>query len=418
MNLQDLLDENGLQQDEWSETTPRFGEKGQLTVVGWSGRKTSPGKSHKLYILKCDICSEDGQLFGDGHFKSLKYSLTKGQIPCGCAKFVKWNKAQYEVLCARASSKSGNSFISFLNYNLKSARDSFIVQECPIHGEWDTGTMGNLLTKNTGCPKCKAVSTGKRCSETYIIDEDVITQGFKDKLPPTLRFKSWLGDYYGTRTPAEIECILHNRVIEISTKNIWQKLNSNQLVRICPDCVYENIKDTNSISEAQATALIKDLVDTDQTEFRGFVGNYEGVSKTKLKVYCKEHGETFTRVYGNLKNAAHPCPVCAAGNQIYAYMNIVLQEDLPITLKFGITGNPNRRLLHQNYSNSLKMEALSLFKFTSRQQSFAAEFECKKVLECRVIDRALMPDGWTETTYIYNLDKIKEIYKRHGGVEV
>ena len=29
-----------------------------------------------------------------------------------------------------------------------------------------------------------------------------------------------------------------------------------------------------------------------------------------------------------------------------------------------------------------------------------------------------MPDGWTETTYPYNIDKIIEIYEKHGGVRI
>ena len=39
MNLEDLIDENGLQQDEWSLTNPVFGEDGQLEVVGYNGKK-------------------------------------------------------------------------------------------------------------------------------------------------------------------------------------------------------------------------------------------------------------------------------------------------------------------------------------------------------------------------------------------
>ena len=57
MNLEDLVDENGLQQDEWSLTNPVFGEEDQLKVVGWSLTKT--GK--KYYILKCKRCSQDSE---------------------------------------------------------------------------------------------------------------------------------------------------------------------------------------------------------------------------------------------------------------------------------------------------------------------------------------------------------------------
>jgi hypothetical protein len=43
---------------------------------------------------------------------------------------------------------------------------------------------------------------------------------------------------------------------------------------------------------------------------------------------------------------------------------------------------------------------------------------CKKELETGIIPKQELPDGYTETTYIYNLDKIKQIYMEYGGVEI
>jgi len=75
LNLIDLLDEDGLKQDEWSLTAPKFGSEGQLTVVGWSGKTNG----NKFYILKCGACSEDPELFAGGYFISLKGGLLRGQ---------------------------------------------------------------------------------------------------------------------------------------------------------------------------------------------------------------------------------------------------------------------------------------------------------------------------------------------------
>jgi len=84
LNLEDVVDpEYGLQQDEWSLSKPRFGEEGQLEVVGWSGRNKG---GHKLYILECNKCSQDGELFREGYFRSLKGHLVKGAVPCGWAR--------------------------------------------------------------------------------------------------------------------------------------------------------------------------------------------------------------------------------------------------------------------------------------------------------------------------------------------
>ena len=89
MNLEDVLDpEYGLQQDDWSLSKPRFGEEGQLEVVGWSGKSWSA----KFYILKCNKCSQDSELFGEGYFRSVKSVLVKGQVPCGCSRNPNWSQ--------------------------------------------------------------------------------------------------------------------------------------------------------------------------------------------------------------------------------------------------------------------------------------------------------------------------------------
>lgn len=47
-----------------------------------------------------------------------------------------------------------------------------------------------------------------------------------------------------------------------------------------------------------------------------------------------------------------------------------------------------------------------------------AERECKKELETGVVLKRDMPDGWTETTWSYNIGKVVDIYKRNGGLLV
>ncbi len=70
MNLEDLVDKNGLMQDKYSLSEMTFGKDCQLTVVGWNGKH----RTNKIYILKCDKCSADPELFGEGYFSSLKYN--------------------------------------------------------------------------------------------------------------------------------------------------------------------------------------------------------------------------------------------------------------------------------------------------------------------------------------------------------
>lgn len=415
MNLKDLLDENGLQGDDWGDNAPAFGLAGNLEVVGWSGYYYTPSRAThhgKAYIVHCKTCAVDPELFGEGYFRTPKASLNKGQIPCGCASFVKWSDAQYRVLCTRASAKAGNVFVDFKSLPIN--RDTLLIQSCPEHGEWDSGKMGNLLTKFTGCPSCKAVLNGQRCSVDYIMSEKELLGRFTLALPETLKFVRWVGEFKGTRTTSLLYCNTHKTYTEALTSNF---IDGKKAV-VCPICISENIAEANGTPEKDAISKVELLSKSPTTRFAGFVGKYESVSTTKIKIICDTHGETSSRSFSGLSRAAHPCPICAIGGseQVYAYINIVTQGVLPIALKFGITGKYDSRLRTQNWGNYLQMEPLSLFKFPSREACYAAEKECKQSLLCSVVSKQEMPDGYTETTYIYNVDKIIQIYKKHKGV--
>lgn len=149
MNLEEIIDpEHGLLQDDWSLTNPVFGEQGHLKVIGWSGRQWG----NKLYVLKCSICSEDAELFGEGVFRSKKADLIKGAIPCGCAKIPKWSKEQFAVLCSRKAHELGYEFIGF-NGEWE-GKTTKITMSCDKHGEWSSGIINTLINKGAGCPGC------------------------------------------------------------------------------------------------------------------------------------------------------------------------------------------------------------------------------------------------------------------------
>jgi len=150
VNLEDVIDsEYGLQQDEWSLSKPRFGEEVQLEVVGWSGKNTT----NKYYILKCDLCSGDHELFGEGYFRSVKSSLVKGQVPCGCSRSPSWTKEQYHMLCSRKAKELGCTFLTFAGE--WKGGGTKIKMLCEKHGVWDSGAVASLINLGSCCPKCR-----------------------------------------------------------------------------------------------------------------------------------------------------------------------------------------------------------------------------------------------------------------------
>lgn len=330
MNLEDLLSEGGLQQDEWSRLSPTFGKEGQLTVLGCNSGKGN----RKYYILRCAICLEDAELFGEGYFKTLKDRLFRGQIPCGCAFNPKWSEDQYKVICSRKAEELHYKFLGFTG-EWKGCYTK-ISMFCEKHGEWNTGIVNDLIHKGVGCPGCKSakITEAKTKPDNVMIDSFFASGCFH---PET---KFWRSD----------------RATNQGIKSYWFML--------CPE--------------------------------------------------CGEVGESF---HGDLRRGCRPCG-CSHMRQRECYINLVCDSDNVVALKFGIANNSKQRIKNQNFQSSYTLKQHSIYKFPDVASCKAAERECKEQFICGIIPKQEMSDGYTETTYIYNLDKIKQIYIKHGGVEV
>ena len=87
-----------------------------------------------------------------------------------------------------------------------------------------------------------------------------------------------------------------------------------------------------------------------------------------------------------------------------------------IAIKFGIANNSFQRLKSQNRRSVYQINNHLIYKFPNIDSCKSAEKECKAVLVCGVVSRSDVPDGHTETTYSNNLERVVEIYEKHGGV--
>lgn len=175
MNLADIIDkEFGLQEDKFSKIRPIYGNEGQLTVVGWSGKQ----HGIKFYILKCVNCATDEELYGDGYFRSVKASLKKGCIPYGCSKSVKPNKAQHEIISTRLAERLGYTFIGIFGDYI--GCKSKITLRCNKHGDWKSGTIDSLQ-QGMGCPKCRydKISEAKTVPDIEMVNEFMKTGKFQ-----------------------------------------------------------------------------------------------------------------------------------------------------------------------------------------------------------------------------------------------
>lgn len=104
--------------------------------------------------------------------------------------------------------------------------------------------------------------------------------------------------------------------------------------------------------------------------------------------------------------------------QKQAYINIVNNGKSPVAIKFGIAIDAQYRLNAQNRVNLYKATSYGVWEFSSSLDCRNAESFCKKVLETKIISKSEMMDGYTETTYLYNLEEIVKIYEEYGGSRI
>lgn len=125
---------------------------------------------------------------------------------------------------------------------------------------------------------------------------------------------------------------------------------------------------------------------------------------------CGEYCETRDQ---QLYRGSKSC-VCSGFAPKQAYINIVLDNSFPVAIKFGVSVSAiNRKFKDSVYDFHL----LSVWDFDTRRQCMSAEAECKEYLDTGIISKLEMPDGYTETTYIHNIENILNIYQKHGGKE-
>lgn len=103
-------------------------------------------------------------------------------------------------------------------------------------------------------------------------------------------------------------------------------------------------------------------------------------------------------------------------NQRQSYVNIIKDSGIPVAIKFGISKSYKSRVLSQNRKSVFDIQNLKVWEFPTKESCLSAELECKQTLVCGILSKGDMFDGFSETTYICNLDKISEIFQYYGGV--
>lgn len=281
------IDEEELLQDEWSPLRLRFGKESQLQVVGWNGLR---GNSKK-YILKCDVCSQDSEMFEGGYFTSAKGHLMRNIIPCGCAEKYKWTQAQYKLRLERAGKEKGFAFLDWKT-PFTTANKTICWVQCHKEGHSiSSGSISWLLglnQNNYGCPECKsdAVRNAKRKDDSYMIKTFLDTGAYH---PDTVFTRSPRKDSYGWLKYWYMYCPDCETTVEGHVVGIYQGARSCECSNKRQTQAYINlIKDNGEVLAIKfGIAIYSDhRIKTQQTYCIYEMENY-GVWKFQSVINCK-----------------------------------------------------------------------------------------------------------------------------------
>ena len=107
---------------------------------------------------------------------------------------------------------------------------------------------------------------------------------------------------------------------------------------------------------------------------------------------------------------------CGRSKQTQAYINLLIKNKGIYAAKFGIACNTGVRVSQQNNASPLDVIGCMIYDFPDYRSCRDAETACKRSLDCRFVEKELLPDGYTETVCIRDINKITEIYESFGGV--
>ena len=106
---------------------------------------------HRKFILECEVCSKDTELWPYGSITSVKSSLESGRVPCGCSNKPTWSQSQYEILVKRRCLQHGYMFEGFVG-EWKGHNTYLRLHNIRNGNTWGSTNIHNFLNNGIGCP--------------------------------------------------------------------------------------------------------------------------------------------------------------------------------------------------------------------------------------------------------------------------
>lgn len=321
------------------------------------------------------------------------------------------NELQQDEFSLKNQSFGKDGSLSVIGFVLTGRRDKSYIIKCTTCS-MDAELFGEGLfissrsSLQVGQIPCGCSKSPRWTKEQY----RVLCQRAADRLG--YRFIDFIGEWKNNNTKLQMECEKHG---EWASGRIMTLINRGY---VCPRCGIESIGQGNKKPDE---VMIQSFFDSGAFHPETKFWRSEKLDTNGFKVYwhilCPECGGGGESISSNLRKGQRPCS-CSTNRQKQAYINLVLDNDLPIAIKFGIAVISDRRLKEQDFKSVYDIRKHSVFTFPDTLSCRAAEAECKRMLECGIVSKTDMSDGYSETTYVTNIDSIIEIYLKYGGKQI
>ena len=212
-----------------------------------------------------------------------------------------------------------------------------------------------------------------------------------------------------------IECLKHN----LQETPTWSDFMRRRAAGGCYECRRENLG---------KRASKPDEVMIESFENRGSYPEGTVFERSERKntdgsggfwfIYCSGCGEKTEACSVVINSGVSSCS-CNRQQPNKAYILAISDNNGNyISLKYGITKNIKFRKKDIQKRTPLEVDLIGCWSFDGIHSCRAAENFCKQEFGQGIMSRADLPDGHTETTYCYNLDRIIQIYENFGGIRI
>ena len=132
----------------------------------------------KSYVVTCDICSGDSELWPHGSIVTTKGSLTKGNLPCGCSRSPRWTKDQWMLKVSRVCKEADFTLIG-LEDEWRGKDTKMVLKNNKTGFIWSNTTLNGLVNRGKRDPRESIISRARSNVQDEIGVIDKIRQSGK-----------------------------------------------------------------------------------------------------------------------------------------------------------------------------------------------------------------------------------------------